>query len=153
MRASLIAICAVVLAAGVGACGTRSGGGSAVHEPVLARTPYMGVACRRANSIACDRVGLAVWLTRAATSVTASIEGRRVTLHTGGFGGRGPTYWEGYLQPAGLLGGALKVTPDRGRYYWQGSHPKDARVVLTVRPRGGVTRRIALSVVLSPGWG
>src|SRR5271167_4545267 len=38
---------------------------------VLSKSPYLGVRCSIANSIACDRVGLAVWLKRPAVSVTA----------------------------------------------------------------------------------
>jgi hypothetical protein len=143
-------------------------GGDAAQQPVgdassrrslsrpaalLTRSPYMGVACGRANSIACDRVGLAVWLKRPAILVTATIDRRVLLLHAGGFGGRGPSYWEGYLQPAGLLAGPLAVTPDRGRFYWRGGHPQDARVVLAVRGRDDVTKRTSLRLGLHAGWG
>lgn len=119
----------------------------------LRRAPFLGVACSKANSIACDRVGLAVWLKRSAAQVTATINGRPLRLHAGGLGGRGPTYWEGYLQPAGMLRGPLKVTPDRGRYFWQGRHPKDARVVIAIYRPDSSTDRASLSVPLRAGWG
>jgi hypothetical protein len=119
----------------------------------LRRGPYLGVSCPQANSIACDRVGLQVWLKRSAARVTATINGQPLMLHAGGLGGRGPTYWEGYLQPAGMLGGPLKVTPDRGRYFWQGRHPKDARVVIAIHRRNGSTDEASLSVALRAGWG
>jgi hypothetical protein len=47
---------------------------------VLSETPYMGVSCPVANSIACNRVGLAVWLKRPAVSVTATIAGGSFAL-------------------------------------------------------------------------
>jgi len=119
----------------------------------LGRDPQLGVACPKGGSIACDRVGVGVWLKRPAERVTATINGRALSLHAGGLGGRGPTYWEGYLKPAGLLHGSLKVTPDRGRYYWQGQHPKDARVLIAIGRADGSTDRAAVTVALGSGWG
>jgi len=119
----------------------------------LRRSPQLGVACLKASSIACDRVGVAVWLKRPAKRVTATINGRALVLHAGGLGGRGPTYWEGYLKPAGLLRGPLKVTPDRGRYFWQGRHPKDVRVRIAIHRADGSTDRAAVTVALGSGWG
>src|SRR3954464_4142111 len=37
---------------------------SAPAHLALQRAPYIGVSCRTPNSIACDRVGLAIWLRR-----------------------------------------------------------------------------------------
>jgi hypothetical protein len=56
---------AAVLAVG---CGWR-----ARHSvtPLFSQPPYVGVACPTANSIACDRVGLAIWLRRPAARVNA----------------------------------------------------------------------------------
>lgn len=51
-----------------------------VPAAVLSRAPYMGVACATPNGIACDRVGLAIWLRRPATSVSATIAGRPLKL-------------------------------------------------------------------------
>ncbi len=119
----------------------------------LRRDPQLGVACSKANSIACDRVGVGVWLKQPAKRVTATINGRALLLHAGGLGGRGPRYWEGYLKPAGLIRGPLKVTPDRGRYYWQGTHPKDARVLIAIRRADGSTDRSSVTVALAAGWG
>ncbi len=148
------------------ACGSRGGEGPGARpstppstrvatreQRFLRREPDLGVACAKANSIACDRVGLAIWLKRAAARVTATINGQALRLHAGGLGGRGPTYWEGYRQHAGLLAGPLKVTPDRGRYFWQGSHPKDARVAITIERPYGSTDEASLSVPLRAGWG
>jgi hypothetical protein len=42
--------------------------------------PFLGIACRMANSIRCDRIGVGVTLTRAATLVGVTIAGRLVTL-------------------------------------------------------------------------
>jgi hypothetical protein len=119
-----------------------------------ARAPYLGVACPQANSIRCDRLGLAVWLARPATAVSATIAGRPLRLHRGWAAGHGARAWTGYLQPAGLLGdGPLRITPDRGRFFWQGSHPKRVRVVVRVRGPGGAMRVRSLDVWLAAGWG
>lgn len=153
---------AALLGSSLVACGSaagRAGGppspGSPAVAPgrLLARTPYVGVACPQPNSIACDLVGLAVWLRAPAAGVSARIDDRPVAFHAGGLGGRGPTYWEGYLRPAGLLDGRLRVTPDAGRYRWAGAHAKRADLVLDVVGRDGVVRRVRLSVGLAPGWG
>jgi hypothetical protein len=151
------------MATGLAACGSRAADragpapgattttAAADHgERYLSRPPDVGVACPRANSIACDRVGLAVWLRRPAQRVTATIDGRPLRLRAGRPDGAG---YEGYLQPAGLLDGPLEVTPDRGRFYWQGSHPRDARLQIVIRRASGATDRVSLSVPLRPGWG
>lgn len=120
---------------------------------LLRREPDLGVACATANSIACDRVGLAVWLVDAhARRVSATIDGRSLRLRPShGHGDRPP--WIGYLRPAGLLDGPLKVTPDRGPTGWQGHHARDAVVVVSVERPSGATVRTRLTVALRPGWG
>lgn len=125
----------------------------AAAREVLRRPPYMGVACPTPNSIACDRIGLAVWLDKPARRVTANIAGRHLRLRAGGFGGQGPTYWEGYLQPAGLLDGPLKITADRGNDYWIGQHPLHAAVALTIKGQDRSLHHLLLSLSLAPGWG
>jgi hypothetical protein len=119
---------------------------------LLRRAPYLGVRCPKANSIACDRVGLAVWLRAPARRLTAKIDGRTFALRPparpGGF-------WEGMLQPAGLLtpGSALHVTPDRGRYYWAGRHPVRAVVHLAATETDGARASKDIVVDLRPGYG
>jgi hypothetical protein len=119
---------------------------------LLRRAPYLGVRCRKANSIACDRVGLAVWLRAPALRLTATIDGRMFTLRPpatpGGF-------WEGTLEPAGLLtpGSALHVTPDRGRYYWEGRHPVRAVAHLAATDADGARASVYVVVDLRPGYG
>jgi hypothetical protein len=63
------------------------------------------------------------------------------------------TYFEGFLRPAGMLNGPLKVTPDRGRHYWRGYHRPEGHVTLTIEYRDGRSGTLQLSVPLSPGWG
>src|SRR3954465_2938663 len=46
----------------------------------LQRAPYIGVSCRTPNSIACDRVGLAIWLRRPVARLTATINSRTVAM-------------------------------------------------------------------------
>jgi hypothetical protein len=158
-RACTAALLLALVIPGLAACGSRGDD----HPPApatlsdhgerfLSRAPEVGVACPRANSIACDRVGLAVWLKRPADRVTATIDGRPLRLHAGRPDGR-EAWYQGFLQPAGLLDGALKVTPDRGRLHWQGRHPKDARLRIVIRRASGATDRASLTVPLRAGWG
>ena len=135
--------------------------GTGGSEPLeLRRSPYLGVACPGApNSIECDRVGLAVWLERPAGRLTARVAGQRVRMRippnfapTRYLGRRGE-YWEGFLQPAGMIDGPLRVRPDRGRYLWFGRHPREARVQLVAHYRDGTTATATARVALHPGWG
>jgi hypothetical protein len=120
----------------------------------LARAPYMGVTCDgRPNWIGCDRVGLFVYLNRDVARLTASIEGRRVPMRRVR-GHEGPGHdWEGFLRPAGLIDGPLKVRPDRGRYYWFGKTPVSARVRLTVFDGDGESATRMLHLPLAAGYG
>jgi hypothetical protein len=115
---------------------------------LLERT-YMGVACPRPNSIACDRVGLAVWLRDEATAVSAEIDGRRFELDDPEWADW-PRGFAGYLQPAGLRDGALRV-PARGDR-WLGYGEVSARVRLRVT-RGDGVRVTEVDVPLRAGWG
>jgi hypothetical protein len=51
---------------GTSVVGARSASVRVAPSAVLSRTPYMGVVCPVANSTACDRVGLSVWLRKSA---------------------------------------------------------------------------------------
>jgi protein MpaA len=124
--------------------------GSRKHHPrgrlVLARRPYMGVACRIPNSIACDRVGLAVYIPkrRSAVRLEASIAGRPVKMAIPDAVPTKGIYFQGFLHPAGLRSGPLKVTPDR---------PVFATVRITAHYRDGTSRSTTRRVGLAPGWG
>jgi hypothetical protein len=138
---------------------------------VLSKTPFMGVSCHVANSIACDRVSLAVWLKRPAVSVGATIAGAKLTLHTGGeladnLGPRGRAF-VGFLQPAGIVT-RLHIRPEDGniiitrhgrthvkvahRMWFGDGDARSSVVQLTIRTATStlVTR---LRVGLSPGSG
>jgi hypothetical protein len=127
----------------------------------LARV-YMGVACPQSNSIRCDRVGLAVWLPRRARRLEASISGRPLKMHWRAAVDaadyditkyRRVNYYEGYLAPAGLIDGPLRVQPERGRYHWTGRHPVSTRVRLVARYESRESERATLHVGLAAGWG
>jgi hypothetical protein len=135
------------------------GCGSSESPPLSLRLPpYLGVACPGPNSIACDRVGLAVWLVKPAARVTASVAGLpvpmrvpagfRPTPYLGPQGG----YWEGFLQPAGLRDGALRVRPDAGRLSWYGRHPVNTTVRITAHYLDGSATTV-VRAQLHPGWG
>lgn len=116
---------------------------------LFAEPPYMGVSCPEPNSIACDRVGLAIWLREPAEAVTAEIEGRPLSLAEAGAGG--PTHFQGFLQPAGLRDGPLRVRTEGGARY-TGRTPVEARVRVRVQ-RADRTESTELKVRLSAGWG
>jgi hypothetical protein len=120
----------------------------------LARAPYMGVSCDgRPNWIGCDRVGLYVYLDRRVARLKASIEGREVPMRSAQGGPDARYNWEGFLLPAGLIDGPLKVKPDRGRYYWFGKTPVSGRVRLTVFNRDGESATRTLRLPLAAGYG
>jgi hypothetical protein len=125
---------------------------------LLARAPYMGVSCSRPSSIACDRVGLAVWTRHPARAVSASMGGRSFAL--GDRAWSGPArhgarrMFAGFLTHAGLRGGGpLAVRVEDGRDRWTGVHPVDAPVRLTMTYADGSRRTTVVRVALSPGWG
>jgi hypothetical protein len=141
--------------------GLRSSAAYVAPDAVLARSPYMGVACPAPNSLACDRLGLAVWLRRPANSVDATVSGWPMKLNW--WGDRPPgsrpapssprTAFDGFLQPAGLVG-HLGVRPDAGPADWLGSGALAAPVVvLRVAYADGTTALTRLAVPLATGWG
>ena len=81
--------------------------------------PFLGVACRSPNSIACDRIGVGVNID-AATLVMVEVAGRFVTLSP-------PTdapddhLWLGYLYGAGLRHGPLDVHISSHATRWLGT--------------------------------
>jgi hypothetical protein len=169
MRARSLAVVglALVLAAGCGGEDTDDGQANeatrsarlaeAPADEVLSRDPYMGVACRTANSFACDRVGLAVWLHDPAVLVDAAIAGREVELDDPDWSGPvedGPRrMFAGFLQPAGLIEGPLRLTPDDGPDRWIGREPVSAMVTLRIFRSDGTSVTTQLEVGLSAGWG
>lgn len=153
-RRRLIVAVALVVACGTAYGGYRavSGSGSGgrnaaipLRSVLAAQAPMIGIACPVGNRTTCGRVGIAVWLIKPASSVTATVSGRTVTLHAGGFGGQGPTYWEGYTR---LASSTLRLPA-----YWEGSKPtRHLPVHLTINLKGG-TATGSLNLFLRPGWG
>jgi hypothetical protein len=122
---------------------------AATARRLLAREPYMGVSCGIPNSVACDRIGLAVWLRRPARRVVAHIDGRRLPLDDPEWSlptdPRGPMF-AGFLQPAGLTDhdGPLGVPGPR----YEGVPPRAAWVEFEIDGN-----RTGLVVPLHAGWG
>jgi hypothetical protein len=137
--------------------GSANGPARASAHALLSREPYMGVSCPIANSFACDRVGLAVWLREPALSVDAAIAGMELELDDPEWSGPVDNgerrMFAGFLQPAGLIDGPLKVTADAGPDRWIGREPVSASVDLRIVHDGGATDTTRLEVQLSPGWG
>lgn len=122
---------------------------------MFAQPPSMGVACRVPNSIACDRVGLSVWLRRPAVSVDATIDGRRLRLDDPLWSGPARdgrrTRFAGFLQPAGIVG-ILHVRPD-ATDRWYGTNAPSTAVRLAIDYGRGRAAVADVSVLLTPGWG
>jgi hypothetical protein len=129
-------------------------------RPRLAITygPYLGVRCRKANSIRCDRVGIDVVLRRRALEVSAELGGRTVTLQTPGLhnGVRGKD-WVGTLPRTGMTcEGSAFFIPAAGRD--DGTWVGDPSVQVPVRliatyADGGRGEVLLRRVPLRPGWG
>jgi hypothetical protein len=121
------------------------------------RVPYLGVSCPKANSFACDRVGLAVWLRKPALQVIAKIAGRRVVLDDPAWSGPlkdgRRRRFAGFLRPAGLLDGPLRIVTNGGGTRWLGNPPVTAKVLIIVTHEPGSASTAVMRVRLSPGWG
>jgi len=140
--------------------GTGDRGAPSNHvspKQVLDRDPFMGVSCGKPNSFACDRVGLAVWLSEPGVRVDASIEGREFALDDPESIGREERgkrrAFAGFLQPAGLVDGPLQLTPDAGHDRWIGREPLSATVRLRIEGADGRTKTTKVEVGLNAGWG
>jgi hypothetical protein len=134
----------------------RGGDGGQLPELTvpLARAPYMGVSCDgRPSWIGCDRVGLYVYLTHDVARLTASIEGTGVPMQRARGGVDARHNWEGFLKPAGLIDGPLRIRPDRGRYHWYGRRPVYGRVRLTAFDDEGRSVTTRLRLRLAAGYG
>jgi hypothetical protein len=158
------ALVAVLVAAGVGYIAAGPGrdaaepaGGPRAVAPgtALAQTPYMAVSCAEPNGVACDRIGLAVWLRRPARSVTAVVAGRRFALDDPGWSGPRRAgrraMFAGFLQPAGIVD-RLGARPDRsGR--WLGARTPISTVRLRIDFGPGDVAVTRVDVPLMAGWG
>ena len=160
-----VAALAVVLglsASGGGGTPTQSSRVSRLRGPgkieaprlVFLQNPYMGISCRLPNSVACDRVGLAVWLRRPAV-VTATIDGLALSLNDPTWSEAFPTgrptnfMYAGFLQPADMTtrmhvppSSMLFVKPLPSPSVWFRIDFGHGNVVLTHK-----------DVQLEPGWG
>ena len=158
---ALLLVGAVTVAAGVVLKDSREGPARSVDPPalpqlVLSAALGIGVACPRApNSIACDRVGIAVFLPTARARLRATIAGRSVQLRNLSTGAcpRTGCFYSAYMRHAGLLDGALRVVPDTGRYHWYGRHPVTATIRLDASYPDGTREQTIRRAPLAPGWG
>ena len=124
---------------------------------LLSRT-YMGVACHRPNWFGCDRLGLTVWLRAPARAIYASIAGGRPIrladpLWSGPARGGLRRRFAGFLQPAGLVRGPLRIRPGDGSRYWSGEPAVRRGVGLTIELHPDHWVRTSLVVDVAPGWG
>ena len=92
---------------------------------VLARQPYMGMACASPQALACNGIGLAIWLRTRAVTVTATFDGKSLALDSRKWSDA-PVNGEhkflaGFLQPGSFLNsGPFKaLIAGMGRNGWQ----------------------------------
>jgi hypothetical protein len=128
-------------------CPTRAAPESVAPEVV----PFLGVACRVPNSIACDRVGVAVGFRLPAVLVMAEIDGRLVTLSPPG--ALPDDLWHGYLYRAGLRHGPLAVGIAPGATRWSGTPEVQPYVTVTVFFKDGTVASRTSRGLLHPGFG
>ena len=139
MRTSL----AGLLVTGLAACGSahpavRSPGGRILRDLKSQDNPYLGVA----------------WLNRQAKRVTATIAGRALELKPiREAASPEKTSFEGFLHPAGLRKGPLRVRPRPGTDLWFGDPPVQTRIQLTVAYPNGQSREWKDVVALHAGYG
>lgn len=178
--AALATVTAVVIVSGFarGGFGFGNSGSmpaiSVAAATVLSEAPYMGVNCPVANSIACDRIGLAVTLRHPARAMTATVAGARLAMKYRGdvlYRGESPrTEFDGFLQPAGIVS-RFHVKPVEGSVVytshghvrvvtrpqmWFGNmrdYPAAVAVRLTIREPDGRILITHTNVDLSTGWG
>lgn len=112
----------------------------------LTAAASLGVACPVPSSVACDRVGVAVFVRERVPSVRAVVAGREVVLRRAAWRDERGRAWIGYVHHAGLRDGPLRV-PARGNR-WTGRGAPVVRVRVLAGPRSAVVR-----VRLRPGWG
>jgi hypothetical protein len=105
------------------------------------------------NSFSCDRIGIAVWLRKPAVEVTAAIAGRRVSLDDPDWSVPEQLMYAGFLQPAGLIHGPLKLTADASHDRWIGREPMSVPLTLRIVRKDGTVSTTRLRARLSPGWG
>lgn len=134
-----------------------AGARAVLPAAVFSQAPYMGVRCPVPNSIACDRVGLAIWLKRPAVSAEASIAGATRPLNWFGDEHRIPSpgkprrAFTGYLHPAQIVS-RLHVQPV-GRSMWYGDGNPLPLVKVLVDYGHGRLVVTQLRVPLNAGWG
>jgi hypothetical protein len=137
--------------------------GPGIVEPAAAaflQPPSMGVACGIPSSIACDRLGLEVWLTRRAT-VTATIAGGpRIRLddprwsYFVRYHNRAIHVYAGFLQPAGLTT-RFHIVPEPNTQTWDGATSNAPSPLVHFRIDYGLGDIVFTQahVLLRPGWG
>jgi hypothetical protein len=116
--------------------------------------PYLGVSCPVGNSIACDRVGIGVTLTRPATLITVQLAGRTVALSPPAADSPRCNCWLGYLSRAGLRRrGPLHVPIRAGQTTWAGEPVVEPFVHLIVYLPDGTVATLSGRDYLHAGFG
>jgi hypothetical protein len=113
--------------------------------------PFLGIACRSPNSIACDRVGVGVNID-AATLVIVEVAGRFVTLSPPS-DAPNDHLWLGYLYRAGLRHGPLDVHISPHATRWFGTPEVQPPVTVDVFFQDGTVGTLTGRGFLHAGFG
>jgi hypothetical protein len=132
--------------------------GAAVRTLGVTYGPFLGVRCRRADHIGCDRVGVDVVLATAATGAVALVGDRRARLRTPGVHNAVRHHdWVGTFSNAGMdrRGSPFHIRGNRrAGAVWAGSPPVYLPIELRVRFADGHSASALFPrVFVSPGWG
>jgi hypothetical protein len=123
---------------------------------VLARQPYMGMACASPQALACNRIGLAIWLRARAVTATARFDGESLALDSHKWSDAPVNgkhkFLAGFLQPGPFLNtGPFKaLIAGMGRSGWQAPI---TRVYLVIDYGAGHEVQTSTNVIGFGGWG
>ncbi|MEO6857806.1 MAG: hypothetical protein ABI323_04375 [Solirubrobacteraceae bacterium] len=141
--------------AGCAGIGNSLAGCSTAHRVLplpSASLPFLGVACGRPNSIACERVGIGVSTEVPARLVVVQMGGRVVALSPPA-APQAATTWLGYLQSVSLRHGPLRIPVSARTDLWYGTPEVYPQVRVTAFFPNGQEATATGRVLLHPGFG
>jgi hypothetical protein len=104
---------------------------TSLFGPTLVEDVYLGLSCPTPNSIECDRVTIAIQILGSARDMSVSVAGQPIEMSPPQE--EGPSWWEGSLQPAGLVDGPLSGQAARGDFRWAGEPSLAAPVEIEIK--------------------
>jgi hypothetical protein len=117
-----------------------------------ASLPFLGVACGKPNSIACERVGIGVSTEIPASLVVVQMAGQVVALSPPA-PPQAATTWLGYRQGVSLRNGPLRIPVSTRTDLWYGTPEVYPQVRVTAFFANGQEATATGRVLLHPGFG